>query len=175
MIEEEGSDDKQGHQEAEKVEGEGSGCGRRGLWLRLRLLRRKATAISKGSRKQRRLKGREGTEVAGECCGVESTKQKGRSRLRLAEEEGRGQRQSPTIGNDEEEQRVMAVGVAASCNLRLHGEEEEGGNEVRYGLSQGKRVAGGVVDATGHQLAATTRRWPRAGEGGGSGVNVRSA
>ncbi|RZS10699.1 hypothetical protein BHM03_00041960 [Ensete ventricosum] len=68
MIEEEGSDDKQGQQEAEKAEGEGSGCDQRGLWLRLRLLRRKAAATSKGSRKQRRLKGGEGTEVAGECC-----------------------------------------------------------------------------------------------------------
>ncbi|RRT51501.1 hypothetical protein B296_00023028 [Ensete ventricosum] len=70
MIEEEGSDDKQGQQEAEKAEGEGSGCDQRGLWLRLRLLRRKAATTSKGSRKQRRLKGGEGTEVAGECCGV---------------------------------------------------------------------------------------------------------
>ncbi|RWW45335.1 hypothetical protein BHE74_00048829 [Ensete ventricosum] len=33
----------------------------------------------------------------------------------------------------------------------------------------------GTVDEAGQQLAATVGRWPRAGEGGGSGINMRSA
>ncbi|RWW10307.1 hypothetical protein GW17_00026165 [Ensete ventricosum] len=36
-------------------------------------------------------------------------------------------------------------------------------------------VVGGVVDAAGQRLAVATARWLRAGEGGGSGVSVKSA
>ncbi|RZR82719.1 hypothetical protein BHM03_00009197, partial [Ensete ventricosum] len=36
-------------------------------------------------------------------------------------------------------------------------------------------AAGGTVNTIGQRLAATVGRWPRAGEGGGSGVSVRSA
>ncbi|RRT39624.1 hypothetical protein B296_00042383 [Ensete ventricosum] len=60
-------------------------------------------------------------------------------------------------------QRRQAVGrrgrrgdsVAASCSLRSRREEEEGGSGVRRGLLQGRRAAGGAVDAAGQRLAAT--------------------
>ncbi|RWW66767.1 hypothetical protein BHE74_00025843 [Ensete ventricosum] len=51
-IKEEGTNSKQGQQEAEKAKGEGNDYGRRGLWLRLQLLRMKAVTTSKGDRKQ---------------------------------------------------------------------------------------------------------------------------
>ncbi|RZS14095.1 hypothetical protein BHM03_00045775, partial [Ensete ventricosum] len=68
------------------------------LWLRLRLLRRKAATTSRGSRKQMRLKGREGTEVAG-----------GRSKGgRWGSSDGSGRRR--------EERKVVADGDEGSSN-----------------------------------------------------------
>ncbi|RZR86226.1 hypothetical protein BHM03_00013382 [Ensete ventricosum] len=72
-----------------------------------------------------------------------------------------------------------AIKAAASRGGRmraavvLHGMGEEGGNRVRGGGLL--VVAGGVVDAAGQRLAVATARWLRAGEGGGSGVSVKSA
>ncbi|RZR93733.1 hypothetical protein BHM03_00022294 [Ensete ventricosum] len=93
----------------------------------------------------------------------------------------------------------MAEGVTVGCSLRSRDGEEEGGSRVQRGLPQGRQAAGGVVDVAGqrlveeaamvdwlqaaggtidvagHRLAVVVGRWLRAGEGGGSGVNVRSA
>ncbi|RWV83159.1 hypothetical protein GW17_00055276 [Ensete ventricosum] len=144
-----GSGGRQRQQEAEKAEGEGSGCGRRGLWLGLQLLRRKAVAVSRGSRKQRR-RGRGSRGAAGKedavariagAAGqrrreqkrqrwirrqVGSARQKERSRLRLAEEEGRGQRQSLAVGSGDrwwggEEEGAMVVAACVVAQRRNKG------------------------------------------------------
>ncbi|RRT64081.1 hypothetical protein B296_00028254 [Ensete ventricosum] len=78
-------------------------------------------------------------------------------------------------GCTEEEQRVMAACVVAGCSLRSRSEKEEGGSRIQRGLPQGRWAAGGTVDTTGQQLVVAAGQWLRAGEGGGSGVGVRSA
>ncbi|RWW41951.1 hypothetical protein BHE74_00052529 [Ensete ventricosum] len=73
-----------------------------------------------------------------------------------------------------EVQKVMTVGVVVGCNLRSHRREEEGGSK---GCRRGGGLlaaAGGIVDAARQHLVVAAGKWPRAGEGGGSGVSMRS-
>ncbi|RRT43222.1 hypothetical protein B296_00027886 [Ensete ventricosum] len=85
-----------------------------------------------------------------------------------------GQQRVATVagkGNGAAEEKTTKMdGLQA---VESHDEEEKGGS--KRGLPQGRRAVGGAVDVAGQRLAATTGRWPRAGEGGGSGVSVRSA
>ncbi|RRT53928.1 hypothetical protein B296_00016436 [Ensete ventricosum] len=126
IIEEEGSNGQQGQQEAEEAEGEGSGYGRRGLWLRLRQLRLGAV----GTRWA--LKRREGTEVVGECCRrggrlLEAPSTwLGSEREMVADSRSKGGRRGSSDGSDSGEERVMA-GVAPKKAIADEGGEESSG------------------------------------------------
>ncbi|RWW68904.1 hypothetical protein BHE74_00023554 [Ensete ventricosum] len=115
------------------------------------------------------------------CRQEGSTTQNGQSRLWLAEEEGRGQRQSSAVGNGGkrwggEEKGATVLLLAASFSCMVGKKKGAAGSDEGYRREGGLLAAvGGTVNVAGQRLVVAAVRWPRAREGGGSGVSVSSA
>ncbi|RRT76997.1 hypothetical protein B296_00004420, partial [Ensete ventricosum] len=159
-------------------------------------------ALVTSSRKQRRLKGREGEEQQGLArkrkqgvVGEEDATKwmagtarqlEGAETIALDPQAGRVNKAERVIkaatgrGGGKRAvavQKVMTVGVAVGCNLRSHHKEKKGAAGSSKGYRRGGGLlaaAGGAVDAAGQHLVVAVGKWPRAGEGGGSGVSMRS-